>query len=612
MTVVVSILLSVLGILSAQARTWQPRPPAPRLCQPTCMATRYDTQVNLLHDEQQAMAHGLGRAYTGRGVLVGIVDIGIEYGHLNFRNPETGQSRLSAAVLYRAAEGKPDEVREYYDDALSLDTLTTDTYNNAHGTHTAGIAAGSYPELGQQGMAPEADLMLCGTSSLTDERLIDAIRQIFDRADELDVPCVVNLSIGNPVDWKDGLTPFCLACDSLTDGGNAPGRVIVLSAGNDGAKCFTVGHEFEDEEPVYALLQPCDYQKKTAYLNPNFDVYASDSLPLSLDFVLYDTLSHHFAECPFEQHLLDTLEAGHSGRRHLILDADTCLLGAYPNQLLAARLSGRRGSSVTAYYINDMSVQYAILPGPDPTWLRGTPDYSISDLCCTDAVISVGAYSAVDTVVNVFDYHIPSWAPAGEVCSFSSYGLTSQGVAKPDVLCPGASVISGLSSFSTAQVEYYYTSRRYLASPMMYVVKPEEGDSPWYRPEEPDRTYYWIHSVGTSQSSPAMAGIIALWLEACPTLSVRDVRDIVRRTSRFDDYCLAAPSHLMQAGNGKADALAGMREVLNRMEGIECVRQEGPKAEDCYDLMGRRVRPGRASSPVFVVSRSSTRYYRVH
>lgn len=583
--------ISLLAAIDAQARQWQPQPPMPRVYQPTCLTTRSETLVNLLHDESSAFAHGLAGAYTGKGVMVGVIDVGIEYNHLNFRDPETGHSRLCAAVLYRPEEGAASDVREYYVESVQLDTLTTDTPENSHGTHTSGIAAGSFPALGQQGMAPESQLMLCGTSTLTDERIIDALGLIFARADELDVPCVINLSIGSPVDWKDGLTPFCLACDSLTEGGTAPGRIIVVSAGNDGAKRFAFDGEVTDDLPRYALLQPATWQGQKAYLNPNIDLYCSDDQPLALDYVLFDTLRQTFAPCPFEQHLLDTLEAGHNLRRHLCLDADTCLMGNYPNQLLAARISGTKGSAYTGYYINDVSVNYAVLPGPDDSWLPGTTRHSISDLCCTESVISVGAYSAVDTVQNIFGHRLAALAPSGEVCSFSSYGESWQGIAKPDVVCPGASVVSSFSSYWDEKVSYYYTSGRYLDSPMMYAVTPQEQDEPWFLPDQPDRTYYWIHSVGTSQSSPVMAGIIALWLEACPSLSVADVRDILQRTSRFDSQCLAAPEGVMQAGSGKADALAGMRDAENRAVGIRQIPAVKPRPTGLsFDLMGRPVK----------------------
>lgn len=546
----------------------------------TCLNTRMECGAEILQNENKALVEGLGRSYTGKGVLVGMVDTGIEYNHLNFRNPETGETRLRGAVLYRPEEGAADSIYEYYTEPWQIDTLTTDNINNAHGTHTAGIAGGSYLGLDMQGMAPESDLMLCGTSVLEDDRIIDALQRTFARADELGEPCVINLSIGNPVDWKDGRSALCLACEALTDNGNAPGRAIVFSAGNDGNKNFTIDYQFADTLPVFTLLQPAVVGGKTCYINPNIDAYCSDSLPVQLDYVLYDTLSRTFGEMPFEQHLLDTLEAGHDNRRHLCIDADTCYMQDFPNKLIAARISGSVGSQITLYYINNSSVSYSMSDyGLGDRWLCGSPSHSISDLCCTDAVISVGAYSAVDSLTNVFGRTVYPLSPRGEVCSFSSYGPSCDGTSKPDVIAPGASVVSSFSSYWEDKIIYYYTSRRYLDSPMMYVLTPE-GES---------KTYYWIHSVGTSQSSPVVAGIIALWMEACPMLTVNEIRSILQKTSRLDDHCLSAPGGLIQSGFGKVDAVAGLKEVLS-MSGIETIRHDRHISPLIFNLFGQPVK----------------------
>lgn len=551
----------------------------------TCHNTRVETGVSLLHEGFWSKDSGLGSVLTGRGVLLGIIDTGIEYNHLNFRNPDTGATRLKGAVLYRPEEGSADSIRECFFRPEQIDTLTTDNFNNAHGTHTAGVAGGSYRGLGEQGMAPEADLMLCGTSVLEDDRLIDALKQTFARAEELGEPCVVNLSIGNPIGWKDGKSPLCLVCDSLTQGGNAPGRIIVFSAGNDGAKEYVSHHQFRDTLSVYTLLQPHRQKGESFYYNPNLDVYCSDSLPLQLDYLLYDTLLHEFRPMPFEQHLLDTIEAGHDFRRHLILDADTCDMRPYPNCLLAGCFRGQIGSAFTLYYINNEAVSYALLPGGAEThWLEGTSVGSISDLCTTPSVLSVGAYSAVDTLVNVFGRTHYPLAEKDQVCSFSSYGYSLQGQPLPDVLCPGASVVSSYSRFWEDKITYYYTSGRNLDSPMMHVVTPD--------PEGP--TYYWIHAVGTSQSSPVLAGIIALWLQACPTLTVNQIRDILRQTSRFDEACVQAPRGPLQAGMGKVDAVAGLQAVL-ALADLPTIEALKPTARRSYNLMGQPLRPGFAA-----------------
>jgi len=560
----------------------------------TCLNAREESGVSILHDDLMSSINGLTRNFRGKGVLIGMVDTGIQYNHINFRNPETGEIRVKGAVLYRPKEGAADSIREYYTEVTQIDTLTTDYIEAAHGTHTSGVAGGSYMGLHMQGMAPEADLMLCGTSVLEDDRIIDALQKTFERAEELGEPCVINLSIGNPVDWKDGKSAICLACDALTDNGNAPGRAIVFSSGNDGNKNFTIDYQFADTMPVYTMLQPAVIKDKTCYINPNIDAYCGDSLPVELDFMLYDTLANTFGKIPFEQHLLDTLEAGHDNRRHLCIDADTCDMQALQHKLFAVRMKGSVGSQISLYYINNNSVGYMMSDfGLGDRWLAGSPAHSISDLCCTDAVLSVGAYSAVDSLTNVFGRTLYPWSPRGEVCSFSSYGPSCDGTPKPDVIAPGASVVSSFSSYWEDKIIYYYTSGRYLNSPMMYVVNPVEED----------QTYYWTQDVGTSMSSPVVAGIIAMWMEACPTLTVNDIRSILQKTSRFDDYCVNAPGGIIQSGFGKIDAVAGMKEVL-AMSGIEEIRENifENKRSSCFNLQGQRIKEEDIDNGLYIIA----------
>lgn len=545
-----------------------------------CRNSREEVRSALLQSPQLSQSLGFPQSYTGRGVLLGVVDTGIEYNHLNFRDSQTGETRLKGAALYRPMSGAADSICEFYTQKVQFDTLTTDYPQMAHGTHTAGIAAGSYLELQQQGMAPECDLMLCGMSVLEDDRLIDAMQKTFARAEELGEPCVINLSIGNPVGWKDGLSPFSLACEALTDGGNAPGRAIVMSAGNDGEKSYSATLQFSDTLPHYTLLQPIIKQNKATYYNPNIDVYCADSLPVQLCYQLFDTLHHTFSELPFEQHLLDTLEAGHDNRRHLCLDADTCSMVAWPHCLIALQIKGQIGSSATLYYINDETVAYAMSPGRDESvrWFNGTPDQSISDLCSSQSVISVGAYSAVSSLTNVFGRTIYPSEKRDNICRFSSYGTMPDGTPKPDVIAPGTCVVSSYSGYYRDKIEYYYLSQRYLDSPMMYVV-----DSPF-----DDCSYYWTADQGTSMSAPIVAGVIALWMQACPTLSVLQIRDILHHTSRWDNACVQAPHGPIQAGYGKIDAVAGMQEVLS-MLGIEQIRKSVNPSDFWYNLQGQTI-----------------------
>lgn len=83
---------------------------------------------------------------------------------------------------------------------------------------------------------------------------------------------------------------------------------------------------------------------------------------------------------------------------------------------------------------------------------------------------------------------------------------------------------------------------------------------------EDGRRNYWAPASGTSMATPYVAGSIACWLEADPTLTNDDIKDIIAKTSvRDEDVVSGNP---VQWGAGKFDAYAGLKEVLRRTSGI--------------------------------------------
>ncbi len=114
---------------------------------------------------------------------------------------------------------------------------------------------------------------------------------------------------------------------------------------------------------------------------------------------------------------------------------------------------------------------------------------------------------------------------------------------------PGSSVISS--------VNRYYVEAAYKDAPeqIPYTFQAVAVDAN-------GNEHYWKQEPGTSMSTPFVAGTIACWLEADPTLEYDEVREIIEQTAVVDEQVQAGDP--VQWGAGKFNALAGLKEVLRR------------------------------------------------
>jgi subtilisin family serine protease len=185
-------------------------------------------------------------AFTGNGVIIGVIDSGIDWRHGAFRTPD-GKSRV-LAVWDQQARGPlppgtvvgPFGLGVIYND-FSHPEKGPNLDDEGHGTHVSGIAAGN----GQPasccvtggtyiGIAPEASLVVVrlrpGIKELGESiNLIRAIDFIFNIA-ALDKPAVINISLGVNRGPHDGTSAVEQAIDMFLAG--KTGRAIVVAAGN--------------------------------------------------------------------------------------------------------------------------------------------------------------------------------------------------------------------------------------------------------------------------------------------------------------------------------------------------------------------------------------------
>ena len=90
-------------------------------------------------------------------------------------------------------------------------------------------------------------------------------------------------------------------------------------------------------------------------------------------------------------------------------------------------------------------------------------------------------------------------------------------------------------------------------------------------------------------ATPVVAGAIALWLEANPSLKVKDVIRIIQQTARKDDF-VTGTGDPVQWGAGKFDAYAGLKQVLleKNTTGVDGVRYDKEKNLPIITMTGDR------------------------
>ncbi len=179
----------------------------------------FNSVVSTKADKAWELKDPKGKGLDGSGVLVGIIDTGINYDH-----PSLGNG---------FANGDSKVVVGYDFSDLDADPMPVAGHQGWHGTHCAGIVAGNgLPGIARNdrtitGMAPGAKLGAYKVFGNVGGARTDRIMQAMERAYQ-DGCKVVSMSLGSTYVWADEI--YCRMIDRLTD----KGVVFSVSAGNDG------------------------------------------------------------------------------------------------------------------------------------------------------------------------------------------------------------------------------------------------------------------------------------------------------------------------------------------------------------------------------------------
>lgn len=485
--------------------------------------------------------------YLGKGVIVGIVDIGFQWDHVAFRNLD-GSTRILAAWNQNDSTGEAPTPYSYgslYDTQEEL-FAATPCPTEVHGTHVASIAAGSATyDIPYGGVARDASLVLVDALHTDDggiyhEGIIDGIKFIFDYAEQCNMPCVINLSIGGNMGPHDGTSPFDIMCDSL----QGAGRLIVGAMGNSGRKLYHLGHDFDTQEKeVRAGLrqysgglpeldgwskEPVQYAIELYHGHTDTVLDWSGWIPL-------DTLSEYSLQYFDREVLVEAASQVYPENgcynTHITVSGIRNLGNAY----FALLMKGESGK--VNVWCNDPATEFSTR-GFDG-WLGGDTQMTLNEIGGTGKrITSVGSYTTdtLKNTVNVFqvDYELYAVSP------FSSRGYTADGRMKPEIIAPGSLITAALNGALAGNPQNYYS-----------------GKVENYYDIEGKRYYYGANS-GTSMASPVVTGTYAMWLQAEPTLTPEQAKEVLQLTARQDPYTTDPAA----SGYGKINPYAGLQYLL--------------------------------------------------
>jgi subtilisin family serine protease len=485
---------------------------------------------------------------VGRGVIVGLVDTGVDFTHPDFFADSAGHSRILYLWDQTIAGPGPGVIgsatfsfgTECVQQSLTLAACPSRD-SSGHGTHVLGTAAGDGSATGAgippgrfAGVAPGADLIVVKTSFFSDA-IVEGVSYIFNRAAQLGRPAVVNLSLGSQWGPHDGTLPE----EQLLDLFVGPGQIVVASAGNWGENGNTTPARPAARLHAAAALAPAGSQASFTVSVPPYTPMAggyNDYIILQLWYDATDTVTVTVAR-PDGSSLTSpattsppasVTQDGPQGQIH-IENGPGSGIAVTPDNLAYVVLGDLEGGTdpqagawtITVTTVAAHSGRPAHLwvadgtlgtPGSlsGVTLLGGTNAYLVGAPATATRVLAVGAYTTrltwqdVTGAAQQYTYQ----ERLGDLAVFSSPGPRRDGVLKPDLAAPGKGIVSALSQFASAPAGRTLADGR-----------------------------HWILE-GTSMAAPFTTGAVALLLERDAQLTPEAARAQLTAAARADSFSI--------------------------------------------------------------------------
>ncbi len=513
---------------------------------------------------------------VGRGAIVGVVDTGVDVTHPAFRAAD-GTSRILWLLTWGNPRGVHPELEAAYGctdaaqaacaiyskediDAMLANErpIPDDVHDFAgHGTHVTGIAAGNGGTLAGEndifvGVAPEANIIVASPSpggGFGDDVVLRSTRFIFDRAEELGLPAVANLSLGGDFGPHDGTSPLEAGLAAMV-GDSKPGRVVVVAAGNSGA-VYDLGDDVpggthtevavSDHAPVRAPILVPGAAKGDVFVFIHYR--DGDALSVGL-------------EAPDGTWITPVPPGDDEG-----YDDGNGTTGAVVNDEPGKSGITDDGAVVVWSGEWEKDGEFAVLlegSGVAEMWITASGEAAQNGAYfragLREGTINTPASHprllAVGCTLNRLQWSpvplpgqksaavgLPAFGPDDDpledsLCYFSAGGPTPLGVSKPEIVAPGAFVASAMSMDADPRLQSggMFDGPGCPEESKCYVV----GDR-------------YALGVGTSMSAPVVAGAVAVLLDRQPSLTQAQATEILQASARHPAGKVS-PRSLMGAG----------------------------------------------------------------
>lgn len=447
----------------------------------------------------------------GTGVIVGIVDTGIDPNHPDFAG------RI-LRIWDQTLDG-PGVTEGSFGMELTGDSLTGSRDNEGHGSHVAGIATGADATF--TGVAPGAGIVFVKTDFST-PHIANGIQYIFRVAAEMGRPAVVNLSLGSHFDAHDGTDDL----STFIDEQSGPGRIVCCAAGNEGGDNIHAGAQVAANAVTQIRFQVPD-QSQEVVLNgwyapdDRFEVAVQAPGGQTTPFQAIITAGSPLETSTFGDTRVDVSTPDidpASGDHHFEIaisgsgDGGSPSAGAWNLLVRGATVTNGRldvwASDITA------ASKIPFLDHVDGTMKVGSPGASAS-------AITVASYTTKVEFTDIDGDDLKFGFTLEDISPFSSPGPLRKGQLKPDIAAPGATIVSALSADSSPDRQFIVNDH--------------------FRVDQ-----------GTSMATPCVAGLVALLLQANPQLTPAEVKRNLTQAGRIPNQ--PANTFQNQWGFGLVDA----------------------------------------------------------